>query len=271
MKRFISRSITTDDGAAIPFVQFGRGPVQVVTLPGAGDGLSTVKQAALQLAWMYRARWPHCRMTVFSRRIPYPPRFGVEALARDLIAAVDQLGIGQAVWELNSAGGPVGQQVAFQRPDLVQGMVLTSTLHRMHPVTRATIHRWMGFVREQRWGDLLWDTMLATYTPAYVKRYQLLKPLLPLLANPGKNAERLVNLLQDLLPVDHREQLGTIQCPVWISHGAEDAVIPLEIAEEAHRLLPHSTLRVYPGYGHGNEVENPVYGIDFLSFLQSFS
>lgn len=266
-----SGAITTLDGAKVEYVQFGRGPVNIVTIPGAGDGLNTVKKAALQLALLYRKRRKQCRMTIFSRRIPYPAGFGVAALAQDFIYATEQLGIKTAVWELNSAGGPVGQQVAFQRPDLVQGMVLTSTLHRMTAPTQNIITQWIAQVQSGAWAELMWDTIQHTYSEQRVRRYRLIKPLLPILARPSQYADRFVNLLQDLYDADHRDQLPTITCPVWLSHGEEDQIIPAAVAQEAHELLPNSTLTVYPRYGHGNEIENPVYLTDFLGFIAQFA
>lgn len=265
-----SGAIITPDGAEVQYVQFGRGPVSVVTIPGAGDGLNTVKKAAWQLALLYRKRLPHCHMTIFSRRIPYPAGFGVQALAQDFIAAVDQLGIGAAVWELNSAGGPVGQQVAFLRPDLVQGMVLTSTLHRMTEHTQGIIEQWITQVQAGEWAGLMWDTIQQTYSAGRVRRYRLIKPLLPILARPSQYANRLVRLLQDLSDVGHREQLPQITCPVWVSHGEADQIIPVTLAQEAASLLPNSTLTLYPRYGHGNEIENPAYTTDFLNFVSQF-
>ena len=41
-----------------------------------------------------------------------------------------------------------------------------------------------------------------------------------------------------LLDIDQRDLLSQIRCPDWISHGAEDRVIPKDIAEEMHELLP---------------------------------
>jgi pimeloyl-ACP methyl ester carboxylesterase len=271
-KRRIAKGvITTPDGAEVEYVQFGRGPVPVVTIPGAGDGLNTVKKAALQLAFLYRKRRQHCRMTIFSRRIPYPAGFGVEALAQDFIYAVEQLGIKTAVWELNSAGGPVGQQVAFQRPDLVQGMVFTSTLHRMTASTQGIIAQWIAQVRAGAWPELMWDTIQRTYSEQRVRRYRLIKPLLPILARPSKYADRFVYLLQDLYDVDHRDQLPHITCPVWVSHGKEDQIIPPTLAREAADLLPNRSLTLYPKYGHGNEIENPAYLTDFLDFIAQFA
>jgi pimeloyl-ACP methyl ester carboxylesterase len=53
------------------------------------------------------------------------------------------------------------------------------------------------------------------------------------------------------------DRLGEIKAPTLIIHGQEDAAVPLACAEEAHRLLPGSTLHVIPGAGHWSQREKP--------------
>jgi hypothetical protein len=51
----------TQDGAVLHYLTIGRGEVPVAVIPGAGDGLTTLNKAALQLAWYYRGRAGRCR------------------------------------------------------------------------------------------------------------------------------------------------------------------------------------------------------------------
>ena len=45
-------------------------------------------------------------------------------------------------------------------------------------------------------------------------------------------------------------QLGSIHIPVLIAWGAEDALIPPEVAQKMHRAMPQSVLEFYAGCGH---------------------
>lgn len=143
LPEYESDQLTTPDGASLPFLKVGRGPVPIVLIPGAGDGLRTVADAWLQLTWFYRWRADTYRMLLLSRRQPIPPDYGLERHAEDMIWAVEQLGWEPAIWECNSAGGPIGQWVAVKRPDLVRGLILTSTLHRTSDDTRAVLGYWL--------------------------------------------------------------------------------------------------------------------------------
>jgi pimeloyl-ACP methyl ester carboxylesterase len=47
-----------------------------------------------------------------------------------------------------------------------------------------------------------------------------------------------------------KDRIGEIKAPTLILWGAEDRVIPVEVGDEFHRLIPGSKLVVYPGIGH---------------------
>jgi pimeloyl-ACP methyl ester carboxylesterase len=63
------------------------------------------------------------------------------------------------------------------------------------------------------------------------------------------------------------DRLGEIQAPTLIVHGQNDVAVPLAWAEEAHRLLPGSTLHVIPGAGHWSQREKPQ---EFISTVVDF-
>src|SRR5690625_6702673 len=65
-----SGSFQLTDGAVVPYVRVGNGERRLVMIPGAGDGLQTVKDAAAQLAWTYRHRAQEYTTLFVSRRIP---------------------------------------------------------------------------------------------------------------------------------------------------------------------------------------------------------
>jgi pimeloyl-ACP methyl ester carboxylesterase len=52
--------------------------------------------------------------------------------------------------------------------------------------------------------------------------------------------------------------LREVQTPTLILHGAEDAIVPLDVAKQYAEALPHATLEVISGGGHLVEYENPV-------------
>ncbi len=260
--------ISLADGARIPYVSTGDGEIPVVLVPGAGDGFRTVADAAFALAWLYRARARRYRVLFLSRREPLPPGFTMAQHAADFAFAVRALGVGRAVWECNSAAGPIGQHLAVTQPDLVGALVLTCTLHRASPETGRVVGYWIDCARQGRWQDLAWSAIEYTYRPQTVARYRLIKPLLPLVVRPPRQPERLPNLLEMLLDLDQSNLLPRITQPVFVAGGADDRVIPASVQREMAALIPGSRLKLYEGYGHGNDQENPQYHADFDRFVE---
>jgi pimeloyl-ACP methyl ester carboxylesterase len=251
--------IDTPDGAQVPYVIIGDGPIPRVVIPGAGDGLSLVTDAALNLALFYRKQASRYRLLVLSRRHPFISGCGMEAQANDMICAIDKLGFSGTVVECNSAGGPVGQWLAAKRPDLVAGLVLSVTLHRSNPRTCTVVQEWLELVEQECWPELTMSTIEHTFTPKTVARYRLARPLLRFVAPPPKYPERVRNLLTELLDFDNSAILARIGCPTLVSGGEDDRIIPVEIQREMAELIPQAELQLYPGYGHGNDQENPAY------------
>jgi pimeloyl-ACP methyl ester carboxylesterase len=58
-------------------------------------------------------------------------------------------------------------------------------------------------------------------------------------------------------PLAYTDVLGSIRVPTLIIQGDIDAVVPAQIAELTHRLIPHSSLSIYHGVGHSSFFETP--------------
>lgn len=249
-----------DSGARMPCVETGRGRTHVVYLPGAGDGLSSVGDAAAGLAWTFRRRAPHHRMHIVGRRENIPDNYRIADHARDIIETLDQLALGPVLLECNSAAGPIGQQIAAQRPDLVRALVLASTTHRLDAHASAVIQRWLELAREGRWGDLAWDTTLVTYRAA--RRFRaagpLLSPLLGIVSRP-RDPVRFPRLLEGLIGLDQGDLLPKITRPTLVFGGAEDPVFGTDLQREMASKIPSARFVSVPGYLHGADLESRQY------------
>ena len=246
----------------------GDGPVPIVLIPGAGDGLATMRDAARRVAFFYRKRVSRYRMLLLSRRQPIPRSFTVERHADDYAWAMALLGWGPSVIECKSAGGPIGQWLAVKRPELVRGLILSCSLHRTDPLTRAIVEHWIKLARRGRWYELNMSAIEYTYRPQTIEKYRRFLPLLRLFPSP-RYPERLERILEGLLDLDNRPILPDIERPTLVIGGEEDRVIPAYIQHEMAELIPNSRLKLYPGYGHGNDQENPDHERQVDAFVRS--
>ena len=265
------------EGARVPYIITGEGPVKVMLIPGAGDGLATVDRASGAVKRIYRYRRDECTTCVVSRRIPLvsearggpvPADEAFRIYAADFVSLLDELGWEKVVLECNSAGGSIGQTIAAEYPGRVRGLVLASTLHRNNPATEGVVRRWLEMIARGDWKDFLWDTMVKTYT-RITWQYRLMKPFLGIMK--PKNPDRIRALLDELMGLDNTGKLAAISCPTLITAGLEDEICPPEIQHEMDRLIPDSRLVLEPGYAHGNDVENPGYRRLFLDFVKSYN
>ena len=236
----------------------GHGTLSAVVVPGAGDGLWTIGRSTMQMVWRYRQRfWSH-RLLILGRREPIPSGFGVEEHAADYLRAVERLGWGPSVWECISAGGPIGQCVARQRPDVVRGLILASTAHRLDQRARSVLDTWRDLVHARRWAELYWSMVASNHRPRTVACCRSLRPLLRLLP-PPRSPQRFLRLLDGLATFDNSAILPDITCSTLVVGGEQDCIISTDLQRAMARLIPGSRLVLYPGYGHAAPVGHPSY------------
>jgi pimeloyl-ACP methyl ester carboxylesterase len=215
-------------------------------------------EVALYLAWFYRQRARDCRILILSRRVPLPERLGIERAADDMIAAVEQLGWGPSTWECLSASGPVGQWIAVKRPDLVRGLVLSSTYDFVGPRTRKVMQQWMNIAQHAAGLETISSTLAQKYKPPPEVLASIEPALLPS-EEPVRDPERITRILAELLELDQRDLTPRIACPTLILGGEDDRVVPAQVQREMAARIPGSELELAAGFGHFNDMENPAY------------
>jgi len=255
---FESGYCEAEDDAQKPYVKIGSGPVAMLVVPGAADGLRTCAEVALYLAWFYRERAQRCRILILSRRQPLPAGFGVGGHAEDMIRTVDELGFGPAVWECLSAAGPIGQLVALKRPDLMRGLILSSSYDHVGPKTRRALTQWLNIAQHAGGIEAFSSMIEQKYRPPAEVLAQLDPSQIPP-ANSSGDCERLTRVLEELLDLDQRELLSGIQCPTLVIGGEDDKAVPAELQRAMAARIPNARLQLCPGFWHFNDMENPNY------------
>jgi pimeloyl-ACP methyl ester carboxylesterase len=255
---FETGELPTADGAEKPFVKIGGGPRAMVVVPGAADGLRTCVDVAVYLAWFYRERAKEFRLLVLSRREPIPRDFGVERHAEDMIRTLEELEYGPAVWECLSAAGPIGQQIAVKRPALVQGLILSSSYDYVGERTRRVLKQWLGLAQHPGGADAFSGMIEQKYRPpaevlAIIDARRLEQ------AATSRSPERLARILEELFDLDQRALTPHINCPALVIGGENDRAVPADVQRELATRIPRATLKLCPGFGHFNDMENSEY------------
>jgi pimeloyl-ACP methyl ester carboxylesterase len=268
LPKFRAELVELQAGVAQPYVLVeGSGKTPMVVLPGAADGLRTCVDIAVYLAWFYRERVKDCRILILSRRDPLPPAFSMQAHAADMLSTVERLGFGPAVWECLSAGGPIGQWAAVQRPDLVRGLILSSSYDYVNGRMAKSLQRWLDIAKQSGDSDPFWSMIEPKYRPPA----EILADLDPVVlqgALKPREPERFENLLTPLLDFDQRELVAQIRCPTLVVGGEDDRSVPPDIQREMATRISGAELKQFAGYGHFNDMENPEYQPLVTKFAQ---
>ena len=250
----------------MPYVSFGHGERKLVLLPGLSDGLATVAGKALLLAGPYRPYFRDFTIYMFSRKEPLPEGHSIRDMARDQAEALQALGLDRVSVLGVSEGGMVAQWLAVDHPELVEKLVLAVTAPCTNDVIRGCVPGWMDMARRVDHKALMIDTTEHSYSPAYLKKYRKLYPILGLVGKPRSYDRFLVNA-QATLSFDAREALKNIPCPTLVIGGTEDRIVGVEASKELAERIPNSELYLYPGLGHAAYEEGSDFNARVSAFL----
>lgn len=177
--------------------------------------------------------------------------------AQDVISALDFLKLDKPIIIGLSYGSLVAQNFAVNYPQRLNKLILLSTFAHKTPYYDAVELSWW---RALEFGgySLMLDIMLPTIlSEGYFKN-----PLIPLdlmkqtrqEANEDKQA--LFKLMRATKErPDYRPELKKITVPTLVIQGEKDLLLPVHMAQEVAKAIPHSTLKIIPNAGHTLNLE----------------
>jgi pimeloyl-ACP methyl ester carboxylesterase len=185
----------------------------------------------------------------------------VEAMAGDVLALLDDLGIGEADMAGWSMGGFVAQAVAAEAPARVRRLVLLSTNGGGPEAVRSEADAWRRLTDHTDTPEEQARRLLALLFPAPVAE-RLFDQFGDVVAaaraalDPGVLSAQetaMAAWLRD--PASAR--LAAIRAPALVAAGSEDVVIPPANSELLAAALGDSWLARFPGGGHAFMAQEP--------------
>ena len=252
-------------GISIEYDVHGDGP-PLILIGGLGFG-----------RWSWFKQVPalsnHFRTIAFDVRGEQSLSYGVADLSAEVVTLLDHLGIEKAHVLGTSLGGFVAQELALERPDLVDKLVLVCTSYGSHaPQTMSpqALGRMLG------WGALSPESAtrrgLETATSdAYrdenpdefnlILRWRLADS--PSLATYYQQAMAGARF-------DASHNVENIASPTLVIHGADDRYMPVANAVALAESIPGAKLRVFEDTGHLVFIERAEeVNEEVVSFLES--
>lgn len=238
----------------MPVVSLGRPAAHpVLLLPGLTDGLAplTDDDARAQLTSPPGDLLETHRVHVASHRVPMSAHPTTRELAADAATLLDRLIDRPATLVGHSMGAMVAQHLAADRPDLVARMVLSCTVGRADDGFRAVLDAWAAPVRAGDWRAVYVGAIDRSYTGSAWLSRRVAQRVLPLKAPTPELAARHLALTEACATHDALDRLGDVRVPVLLLAGADDQVTAPHHAWELGEALPHATVEVWEGLGHG--------------------
>lgn len=264
--------VELDDGATMSYLSFGRsgrsgGPAAVVT-PGLTDGLAPVFYEPAAHAVPPPEPFEHWQVLVVSHRHPIPTGWDTRSMADDLARLLDEVVGGPAVITGHSMGGMVAQHLAARRPDLVERLVLSSTLAKPDAVFVGRLEHWEELLREERWEEFHRDAVRASFAGEERQKQLAMLEEGGIDPPPAELVDRHLALSVACKRHDAIGVLADIRCPSLVLAGRHDELTRPAHARDIAARIRDVTLVVLDGAGHGlPEQRSRAYGELVLSFV----
>ena len=180
--------------------------------------------------------------------------YRIEHLADQVIAALDEAGIGSFCYCGLSLGGMVGMAVAARWPERVERLALLCTSAYFPPASG-----WLeraALVRSAGTAAVIEQTTSRWFTSEFqAQQPQMVETLIADLRTIPP--EGYAGCCEAIATMDLRPDLASITAPTLVIHGADDPAIPLPHSQEIAETIPGARLAVVEHAAHLATVEQP--------------
>lgn len=254
----------TVDGIEMPYAKFGRGSKNLVIIPGLS--FKPVTGSAEAVAASYASFTDEYTVWLFDIRSNAPDQYSVENMANDTATVMKSLGIESADFFGASLGGMITQYIAVDSPELVNKMILGSSMCRNNDVSTASILRWNNLASISDVDALVSQCVDDMYSQATLDAYR--DTLIA--ANSDLTEEQLAtfaNRTYEILHFDVSAELSKVTCPVLVLGCEGDNVLGAQASREIAEILG-CEIYMYPAeYSHCVYDEAPDYKDRMHAFL----
>ena len=253
--------------AGAEYIRFGTGKKTLIMLPGLGDGLRTVKGTELPMALYYRSLAKDYTVYMISRKQVLQSGCATRDMARDLKAAMEELGIAKSSFLGVSMGGMIAQHFAVEYPESVEKLILVVTCARPNPILLESLEEWVTCAKENDHTALMDSNIYRNYSESYYRKNRWMIPLVGKLTKP-KSYDRFLLMAEACRSHDAWNSLPGISVPTMVIGGQQDHALGGEASREIASRIPGAKLKMYPQWGHGLYEEAKDFLPTVMEFLE---
>lgn len=256
-------TVSTED-VEMDYMVFGNGEKKFVILPGLS--VHSVMGLADSVAEAYQDFAKEYTVYLFDRPKEIAEDVTIQELADETAAAMQALHIANADILGVSQGGMIAQYLAIDHPELVNRMVLGSTLSRPNDTFTQIVNEWIQLAGDKDEEGLLGSFVDAVYSAGTLEAYRDIL----ISSNRGitdAEYERFLRLAKACLTFDCYDELSKITCPVLVLGAEGDTVTTPEGSREIADALQCELYLYDESYGHGVYDEAPDYKQRCMDFF----
>ena len=149
----------------------------------------------------------------------------------------------------NSLGGHVGLVYLSKHPERIKALVLTGSSGLYEDAMGGS------FPRREDYNFIKQKVEYTFYDPKTASK-ELVDEVFAIVNDKGKLI-RILSLAKSAIRHNMSDELHAIRQPTCLIWGKQDNVTPPEVAEDFHRLIPHSELFWIDQCGHAPMMEQP--------------
>ena len=180
-------------------------------------------------------------------------RNGVADLTADVVALMDHLGIRKTHLLGTSLGGFVAQELALERPDLVDRLILLCTSYgragpeNISPWAMKDMIGWPSLSIE---GAVRRGLETATSEAYRTERPEEFEEIVRWRLADSPSLSAYYQQMRAGARFDASREVGGITSPTLVIHGANDRYVPVANAAALSEAIPDAKLRVFDDAGH---------------------
>ncbi|MFG2602445.1 alpha/beta fold hydrolase [Streptomyces sp. NPDC048514] len=175
----------------------------------------------------------------------------IAALAEDVLALLDHLGIERCTMIGHSMGGMIAQTIALARPDRIERMVLVGSIGRM------TYSRGRGLLMAASTLVPFKLFVAANIQRAFAPGYPREEIRAHVRASAGTPREVVMTLYGAMRAFDVLDRAGEIRTPTLMVHGYHDVQLPVRQMLRMAKAYPDAVVRILDA-GHELPLEKPA-------------
>jgi aminoacrylate hydrolase len=234
--------------AEIYFERHGQGPT-LMLVPGLGG---TAAAWRLQVPAFAK----HFDVVVHDHRgcgqsTPSKIKYSVDQMASDALKLMDALGIEKAHYLGHSTGGAMGQVLAIDHPDRIDGLVLSATWAKSDAYFKRLFAARKRALKDSGPEAYLKASNLALLPPWFIAERTAEVEAMEALALKNFGLPEIWESRIDAISVhDRLAGIGKIRHRTLVLVAEDDVVTPLYFSKQLAEKLPNATLKTLKTGGH---------------------